>query len=538
MVRSEREKLVEALKALRKGFLVVIAFSFGINIMMLATPLYMLQVYDRVLTSRSMDTLLWLSIVVLVALLTMGLLEGARTSLMVRLSNWLESHLSGPLLASSVFGHLRLGKDANVQGLRDLSSFKTFFTGPGIFPAMDLPWSPVYIAVIFLLHPVLGWVSIAGAVLLFFIAVLNELLTRKLLQSASQQNIKALNQANSAVRNADVIEAMGFLPNLVARWNRVNETSIQFQSQASHRSAIFTSMSKFFRLSLQTAMLGGGAYFTVAGEMTAGGMIAASILMGRAVAPIDQAINSWKSAVQARAAYGRINLMLSETPLRGDAMPMPAPSGKLSVEKLSFSFPGSRKFLLRNINFELQPGELMGLIGPSGAGKTTLARILLGNLTPMQGHARVDGLDMAVWEPEDRGRYVGYLPQDVELFGGTIKENIARMGEPDSQAVVAAAKLAGVHEMISRMPGAYDTEIGDGGMSLSGGERQRIALARALYGNPQVVVLDEPNASLDMIGEELLFDTLNSLKNRQVTQIVISHRRGFVTTCRQNIGTE
>jgi ATP-binding cassette subfamily B protein/ATP-binding cassette subfamily C protein len=528
MIRTEKERLTLTLKALKKGFLVVIAFSAGVNILMLATPLYMLQVYDRVLTSRSLDTLLWLSIVVIVALLTMAFLEGARTSLMVRLNNWLEKHLSGPLLTSSVFGHLRLGAESSVQGLRDLATFKNFFTGPGIFPVMDMPWTPIYIAVIFMLHPVLGWVSIGGAILLFLIAIFNELSTRKLLQQAGAENIKALNQASSAVRNADAIEAMGFLPNLINRWNKISDESIKSQSQASHRSAVFTSMSKFFRLALQTAMLGGGAYYTVAGEMTAGGMIAASILMGRAVAPIDQAINSWKAAVSARSAYARIKTMLSKTPLRGLAMPMPAPTGKLSIEKLTFSFPGTREMLLRGISFELEPGDLLGLIGPSGAGKTTLSRLILGNLEPMQGHARLDGMDMATWEPEDRGRYVGYLPQDVELFSGTIKDNIARMGEVDPEMVIEAAELAGVHELISRMPHGYDTEIGEGGKSLSGGERQRIALARALYANPKLIVLDEPNASLDANGEQLLFNTLMTLKAKSVTQVVISHRRGLL----------
>ncbi len=528
MNRTELEKLQETLKSLKKGFIAVVIFSAGINLLMLASPLYMLQVYDRVLTSRSMDTLLWLTVVIGIALLTMAVLDAVRTSLMVRLSNWLETKLSGTLLSSSVFSHLRYGAEANVQGLRDLTTFRNFFTGPGIFPVMDLPWTPVYILIIFMLHPVLGWVSVGGAVVLLFVAILNEFTTRKPLHAANHESIKALNQATSAVRNADVIEAMGFLPNLVERWNKLNTKSLQFQSNASHKSAVFTSTSKFLRLALQTAMLGGGAYFTVQGEMTAGSMIAASILMGRAVAPIDQAINSWKTAINARGAYVRIKNMLSRTPMRGLAMPMPAPSGKLNVEMLHFSFPGTRKALLRNINFALEPGELLGLIGPSGAGKTTLSRILLGNLVPMQGHARLDGMDMALWEPEDRGRYVGYLPQDVELFSGTIKENIARMGEGDPEAVIAAAKLAGVHEMISRMPKAYDTEIGEGGMSLSGGERQRVALARALYGDPKFIVLDEPNASLDANGELSLFKTLAALKQRQITQIVISHRRGLL----------
>ena len=524
MTQTEQNRLNAALKSLKRGFFAVIGFSFAVNLLMLSSPLYMLQVYDRVLTSRSIDTLVHLTLIIGIALLTLAALEAVRTSLMVRMSAWLDRQLSGALLTASVHGTLRHGQEANVQGLRDLATFRGFLTGPGIFPVMDAPWTPIYLGVIYLLHPVLGWIALGGAVMLFFIAVINELATRDNLQASSSANIHALNQANAAVRNADVIEAMGFLPNLVERWNKLNGKGLEYQVIASHRSGVLTAISRFLRLALQTAMLGGGAYLAVAGEMSPGAMIAASILVGRALSPVEQAITSWKSAIAARNAYKRVREQLSRTPIRGLSMPMPTPEGKISVENMSFAFPGTRKPLLKNISFQINPGEMLGLIGPSGSGKTSLVRIMLGNLVPMSGHARIDALDVAHWEPEDRGKHIGYLPQDVELFGGSIRENIARMGEGEPESVVAAAQLAGVHEMISRMPQGYDTQIGEGGMTLSGGERQRVALARALYGEPRFVVLDEPNASLDSEGEQSLLGTLSVLKERRVTTVIIAHR--------------
>ncbi|MGB0722395.1 MAG: type I secretion system permease/ATPase [Gammaproteobacteria bacterium] len=528
MARSEHERLAASLRALKRGFLVVFAFSMAVNLLMLASPLYMLQVYDRVLTSQSLDTLVMLTFIITIALMTLAALEGVRTSLMVRLSAWLERQLGPAILSASVFGVLRHGAQPSVQGLRDIGTFRGFVTGPPLFPIMDAPWTPVYLGVIYLLHATLGWVALGGALVLFAVAVLNELSTRRLLQEGSGANIKALNQANAAVRNADAIEAMGFLPNLIRRWHGVNDQALDLQARASHRSGALVALSKFLRLSLQTAMLGGGAYFAIAGEMTPGAMIAASILAGRALAPVDQAINSWKSAVAAREAYRRIEAQLKRTPVRGEAMAMPEPEGRISVENLSFAFPGSRDALLKNLAFGIEPGEMIGLIGPSGSGKTTLCRLMLGNLVPLTGHARLDGMDLTQWEPQDRGSYLGYLPQNVELFPGTVRENIARMGEGDSELVVEAARLAGVHDMIVRMPRGYDTEIGEGGQALSGGERQRVALARALYGGPRFVILDEPNASLDKEGEASLLGVLARLKADRVTTVIISHRPGVL----------
>ena len=524
MQGSQFEQLTQAMRALRAGLGLVLGFSLAINLLMLATPLYMLQVYDRVLASRSTDTLLLLTLVVVAALLTLASLEAVRTFLMVKLGHWLDRRLSGNLLGASVVRALSRERDANVQGLRDLSTLRTFLTGPSVFPIMDAPWTPIFLAFIFILHPVLGWFATGGAIVLFLVAVTNEIWTRGLVIRSGAMSIRAMEKASSAARNADVVEAMGLMPDLVKRWHRINDEALGLQATASQRSGVLGAAAKFIRLFMQIAMLGGGAYFVLVGEMTAGGIIAASILIGRALAPIDQAITSWRSALAARSAYQRIADLLRATPTRGEGMQLPTPSGTIEVENLAIGFPGMRKPLLRSVSFSLAAGEMLGLIGPSGSGKTTLVRSLLGNLTPVSGHARLDGMDVCEWDPEDRGRHVGYLPQDVELFSTTIRENIARMGDGDPDEVVAAAKWAGVHELVLRMPKGYDTPIGDYGMTLSGGERQRVALARALYGGPRFVVLDEPSASLDREGEAALLICLRRLKESRVTTIVIAHR--------------
>ena len=517
-------QLNEALGACRGGFLAVVAFSLGINVLMLTAPLFMLQVFDRVLSSRSTDTLVMLMLVAGFALMALAALDAIRATVLIRLSTWLDARISGSVLAGSVLATLRNAIDPSVQALRDLATFRTFLSGPGIFPVLDAPWTPIFLGVIFMLHPLLGWLSLAGASVLFALALTNELATRNLLAASSVASFKALNRAEAAVRNADVIEAMGMMPQLVRRWHRQNAESLDLQARASSRSTSITSASKFLRLVLQIGILGVGAWLVIESELTPGAMIAASILMGRALAPVEQAIGSWKQMVAARGAYQRMKRQLDETPVRGLGMPLPAPSGHVSVEGLSFVFPGASEPILRNVNFELHAGEALGLIGPTAVGKTTLARLMIGNLAPRTGHVRLDGMDVAEWDSDDMGRHVGYLPQDIELFSGTVRENIARMADGEPDAVIAAARIAGMHEMVLGMAQGYDTEIGEGGTALSGGQRQRIGLARAVYGDPRFVVLDEPNANLDGAGEAALSDAIDTLKERGATIVVIAHR--------------
>jgi len=395
---------------------------------------------------------------------------------------------------------------------------------------MDAPWTPIFIAIVFLLHPVLGWVSLVGAGILFALALFNELATRKLLARSSASSFVSLRQAEATVQNSDVVRAMGMAPNLIQRWQLRNSETVALQARASNRSGAITSASKFVRLVLQIAMLGTGAWLVLQAEITPGVMIAGSILMARALAPVEQAIGAWRSAVAARDAYKRVKQLLAALPATAAAMPLPAPKGHINVEGLAYVHPGAADPVLRGVTFELEAGESLALTGPSASGKTTLARLLVGNLTPRTGHARLDGMDVAAWDAEDRGQYIGYLPQDVELFSGTVRENIARMSEGDTEDIIAAAKLAGVHEMIMRLAKGYETQIGDGGAALSGGERQRIALARALYGNSKLIVLDEPNASLDSEGEAALVDALQILGKNKVTMVVIAHRPSILRT--------
>ena len=430
---------------------------------------------------------------------------------------------------ASVSNALRKGESPSIQGLRDLSTFRTFVGGPSMFPIMDAPWTPLFIAVVFLLSPILGWMAVAGAVVLLVLALANEAATRDLLQRAGEAQINAMNHAESAVRNADVIEAMGMMANLTRKWRIRSGEALDLQSRASGRSGLIGAASKFIRLGLQVGMLGVGAWLVIQNELTAGGMIAGTILLGRALAPVDQAIGSWKGLVAARAAYRRIKTqLLTLQSGQVDQMSLPRPKGEIRCEGLTFTHPGAQQPALRNVSFELPAGKVLGLIGPSASGKTTLARLLVGNLTPLQGHVRLDGMDVAQWASSDRGLHVGYLPQDVELFDASVRENIARMADGEAQAVVTAATLAGVHEMVLRLPKGYDTEIGSAGAVLSGGQRQRLALARAVYGAPSLIVLDEPNSNLDQTGVGALLKTVDALKERGVTLVLVVHQPSLV----------
>jgi PrtD family type I secretion system ABC transporter len=513
----------DALGACRGAFVALFVFSVAINLLVLASPLYMMQLYDRVLNSRSMDTLLLLTVITLGAMIVMAALELVRGRLMVRVSGWLDARLAGEALIADVVASLNRGSTPSAQGLRDLAGFRAFLTGPGMFPILDAPWVPLFLLVIFMLHPLLGWLAFAGALLLFGLALLNERLSASPLNAAGKAAREVQDVADMNVRNADVIEAMGMMPNLVERWRAANAESFAFQAKASDRAVAITAVSKFVRLALQSLMLGAGAYLVIEREATGGVMIGASIILGRALAPVEQAIGSWRAIVSARQSYRRLRDLLAATPPRGLRTSLPPPKGRLRVENVIFAPPGVREPVIKNVSFELNAGEMLALIGPSASGKTTLARLIVGTWRPQRGQVRLDGASLAAWEPDERGQHIGYLPQDIELFAGTVRDNIARMGEGDDAAVIEAARSAAVHEMILGLLDGYDTEIGSGGMWLSGGQRQRIGLARALYGAPPLIVLDEPNANLDNSAEERLVQTLAELKG-QATVVLITHR--------------
>lgn len=517
------DHLKQVVAATRRGFVAVTGFSFVVNLMMLAVPIYMMQLYDRVLVTGNLDTLYALTAIVLLALLVMAVMEGVRGRLMTRISTWLDRQIAVDVLDGAVATALA-GGSASAQGLRDVSQLRQFLGGPTIFPFFDAPWTPVFLAVIFLIHPILGWIATGGALLLFMLAVAGELLTRKPLAAANGQATRALNEADAAVRNADVIAAMGMMPALAARWRATAEGTLVSQTFASDLAGVLSSLAKFLRLVLQVAILGTGALLASEQIITGGAMIAASIIMARALAPVEQSINAWKGMVQARLSYARIKAVANGPHLASGDTALPRPQGRLEVGDLTFRPPGLNEPVLSRVSFALAPGEVLGLIGPSAAGKTTLARMLVGSLAPTMGAARLDGVDMARWDAADRGRHVGYLPQDIELFTGSVRDNIARMGEADDEAVIAAARLAGVHDVIVRLPDGYDTRLGPGAARLSGGQRQRIALARAVFGAPRLVVLDEPNSNLDSEGEQALLQTIVRLRAAGSTVVLIAHR--------------
>jgi len=515
--------LGDALRACRTAFGALFVFSMAINLLLLAAPIYMMQVYDRVLASRSIETLTMLTLMLMLAFLVMGALEFLRGRVMVGVSRWLDERLGPEVLTGDIIAALRRSGWRSSQGLRDLAVFRTFLTGPGVFPIMDAPWAPLFLAVLFLLHPLLGIIGTLGAIVLFALALANEIFTRNPLHRAGAAARNGQQQADMAVRNADVVEAMGMLPALVERWRRMNADVLTLQATAGDRAGLISALSKIVRMALQSIILGAGAYLTIEHEASGGVMIGASIILGRALSPVEQAITAWKGLIGARGAYGRLKAQLITTPERGLRTSLPTPEGHLDLEGVVFAPPGVKEPVIKNVSFALDAGETVALIGPSAAGKTTLARLIVGNWQPQRGNVRIDGADLSIWEPDELGPHVGYLPQDVELFAGTVRDNIARMGDGSDEAVIDAAKKADVHEMILDLPQGYDTEIGDGGAWLSGGQRQRIGLARALYGEPRLLVLDEPSSSLDTMAENRLIETLAALKGK-TTVVLVTHR--------------
>lgn len=521
--KAEGSRLKQAVKRCHRVFFVVGAFSVVINLLMLTSSIYMLQVFDRVLTSRSVETLIYLTVIAFVAFVALGALDRIRTRIMIALGRWLDRSVSAPVLNASIRSSLERG-DASMWAIRDIATLRNFIAGPAVNPILDAPWTPVFLAVIFMLHSTLGLIATGGALLLFALALLNEILTRKALGEGGVAHENAMRHAEATVRNADVVEAMGMGPQLVQRWLTESGKALDLTERAGSRSGTIGAISKFLRQGLQVGILGGGAWLALKGELTPGAMIAASILMARALAPVEQSISSWRAAIGARGAYRRIEEKLVADDVDKPAMRLPPPRGWLSVENVVYTYAGAKEPILKGITFDLEPGESLGLVGPTAAGKTTLARALVGNLQPTRGHVRLDGADVSQWPSAERGRYIGYLPQDVELFSGTVWENIARMGVGDAEEVVQAAKLADIHEMILQLPKGYDTQIGEGGAVLSGGQRQRLGLARAVYGSPTLVVLDEPNASLDHIGEDALVSAFKALQAMGATVVVIAHR--------------
>ena len=496
------------------------------NLLLLTPSLYMLQVYDRVLGSRSEETLWFITIMLLLALVVMGAMELVRSRLLVRANNAIDAQLAPYLLEKMAAGAVSPEGNQYGHGLKDLNTIKAFLTGSGIMALFDAPWMPIAMLILWYMHFYLFMVALAGAVLMLGLTALNEYFTRKPLEEANGASRVAGRHVEIALRNGEVVNAMGMLKGVARRWAGLNDMVIALQTKASNRAGMISGVTKFVRQAVQSLGLGVGAYIVLKepANFTPGMMIAGTIVLGKALGPIEHLIASWKGFLEARIAYSRLDAFMKAQSLVLEPMELPPPSGQITLEKVSFGIRSTNKIIIKEVSFALAAGESLGIIGPSAAGKSSLARLLVGVWKPLQGTIRLDGADMNSWPPEKLGSYIGYLPQDIELFAGSIADNIARLEEPDSDKVIRAARLAGLHGMILQMPKGYDTYIGEGGSVLSGGQRQRIGLARALYGDPKLVVLDEPNASLDSDGELALLQAMAYMKQMGTTVVVITHK--------------
>ena len=517
-------ELKKSLLSAKKSFIMVGLFSMFINILMLVPPLYMLQLYDRVLGSRSQDTLIMLTLIVVVLFITMGLLEVVRSRVLVRVGNKLDSMLSQRIFDSLFELERKAPGRSSSMPLNDLTQVRQFMTGNGLFAFFDAPWMPIYIIVLFIFHPAFGFFAIFAAIVLVGITIANEYSTKDKLAEANNLSRASTIYVDSNIRNAEVVNAMGMRNNISKVWADKYYGFLNAQNIASDSAGVWSNLSKSLRVMFQSLILGLGAYLAINMEVTPGMMIAASIIMGRALAPLDLIIGSWKGFSSARSSYERIEGLLNDFPKDKEYMQLPAPKGEITLENVVVIPPSGTVPSLKGISMKIEKGDVVGIIGPSAAGKSSLARVMLGLWPLSNGVARIDKADISQWDREDLGKYVGYLPQDIELFEGTVSQNIARFGEVEPEKVVEAATKAGVHEMILKLPEGYDTKIGPGGASLSGGQRQRIGLARALYNNPVFVVLDEPNSNLDDVGEAALVEAIKTLRAGGTTVVIITHR--------------
>jgi len=521
-------EITEALLKFKQVFYTIAIFTACINILMLVPSIYMLEVYDRVLVSRNETTLYVLTFMTLGLFALISILEYIRSMVVIRIGAKMDSFLNNRVYTAAFEQNLGgMGVNAG-QALNDLTTIRQFVTGNGMFAFFDAPWFPVYLIVIFVFSFWMGVFATFSVVLLVALAWLNEIVSRKPLAEANSVSIRSSNMATNNLRNAEVIEAMGMLPNMRARWYDQHVKFLKLQAEASQKASKVGSVTKFVQIAVQSLILGLGALLVIMGDVTAGMMIAGSILLGRALAPVQQIIAVWRQWSSVTSAYARLQKLLADNPPREAGMELPRPQGHLSVEQVTAAPPNVGVAVLKSVSFQIQAGDCLGVIGPSGSGKSTLARLLVGVWRAAVGKVRLDGADVFLWNKDELGPHMGYLPQDIELFAGSISENIARFGEVDADKVVTAAKLAGVHELILRLPEGYDSMIGDGGMGLSGGEKQRLGLARALYDDPALIVLDEPNSNLDDIGEIALTQAIVRLRQMRKTVVLISHRPSII----------
>ncbi len=517
-------EIIAAIRASKRAFIATGIFSFVINILMLSGPLFMLQVYDRVLTSGSMPTLIGLAAITAGLYAIIGFLEMVRTRVIVRIGVEVDNRLGDRIFQASLKRSLT-GQGNSLQALRELDNLRQFIAGPGPLTFFDAPWTPVYILVIFLAHWVLGVTAVVGAVLLMIVAWLSEATSRQPLGQANKASARSLELAETGQRNAEAITAMGMLGAYRTRWQQANGEALAWQIIAADRLGTMSSVSKTLRLLWQSLMLAVGAALAVKGEISAGAIIAGTIIFGRALAPVEQAIGHWRSFLKAKDSFRKLDELLRKEPDAPAKTALPKPKGLVEVANLRVAAPDTRTLILSNLNFEVHPGQMLAVIGPSASGKSTLARTLVGLWPPFGGTIKLDGASIDQWSQEDLGQHLGYLPQDVELFAGTVKENICRFrDDADDADVIAAAQMAHAHDMILALPQGYDSQLGSYGTHLSAGQRQRIGLARALFGFPALVVLDEPNSNLDRLGDEALAAAIDGMRQRGQAVILVSHR--------------
>ena len=521
-----RSELAEALAACRGAFYGTALISGMSNILMLTGAMFMLEIYDRVLPSRSMPTLVGLLVLAAALFTALGILDAIRGRILVRIGGALDETLSGRVYDTLMRLPLRIGaRSDGTQPLRDLDAVRSYLSGLGPVALFDLPWIPLYLAICFAFHPLIGFAALAGAIILIVLTLLTEILMRAPARAATEAAVARNGLAEASRRNAEALVAMGMAGHIAARWSEANRQYMRSQQEASDLGGGLGAISKVLRMMLQSGVLAVGAYLVIHQEASAGIIIAASILSARALAPVDLAIANWKGFVAARQSWQRLNRLLTMSPARLTPMQLQTPVQRLTVEAVSASPPGVPKVVVQDITFELEAGQGLGIIGPSGSGKSSLVRLLVGVWQPVRGNVRLDGAALDQWASDALGRHIGYLPQDVELLAGTVAENIARFEpNPDNEAVIAAAKAVGVHDLIVRLPGGYDTPIGEQGSALSAGQAQRVALARAVYRDPFLVVLDEPNSNLDSEGEEALTRAILGVRERMGIVIVVAHR--------------
>lgn len=503
-------------------------FSFCVNLLYLVPALFMLQVFDRVLTTNSHETLVVLLAGTAVALILMLLLDYVRQALQGVLATMVDEQLARPVVETLVERAARMPHAGVGEGLRDLATFKAMLSSNALTALFDAPWAPIFLALIWSFHPALGLGALCSVALMLGLAWLNHRISRRALEELQRDGRRAANYVENSLRNAEVLQALGMTSRLLTRWRKLQDEMAQVQTSAGRSSGVFMALTRFVRQAIQILMLALGAWLVISQEASAGIMIATTILLGRAIQPVEQLVSSWRALADGRAAYGRLEEMSRGFSFHMRQVDLPCPSGRLQVDKLSYRVPSSGKPVIYNLALSLEAGESLAIIGASAAGKSTLARLLIGVWAPSTGAVRLDGVDVAYWNRAQLGQWIGYVPQDIELFDGTVADNIARLDTVDSERVITAAKRANAHDMIVELASGYDTIVGEGGLRLSPGQRQRIALARALYGNPRLVVLDEPNSNLDGAGELALAHAVSGLRNDGITTIIITHRPSLI----------